>query len=105
MLKKIDPVERILLRSNKISKKTLSEVKENALHTGRYLGKTLVDHGYIHADVLLATLSKDLGLPFLSLEDYPTARLPIEGFNISEAFLREKEVKAVRLLLCSFLGN
>ena len=97
MLKKSDPVERILLRHKKISEKTLSEVKTNELHTGRYLGKTLVDHGYIHADVLLEALSRDLDLPFLSLEDYPGARLPIEGLNISEAFLREKTIFPVQL--------
>ena len=48
MLKKSDPVERILLRNNKLTEKTLGEIKENQLQVGRYLGKTLVDHGYIH---------------------------------------------------------
>ena len=97
MLKKSDPVERILLRHEKISEKSLVEVKTNELHTGHYLGKTLVDHGYIHADVLLQALSKDLGLPFLSHEDYPSDRLPVEGLNISEAFLREKTIFPVQL--------
>ena len=82
MLKKSNPVERILLRHEKISEKALGEIKVNGLHEGHYLGKTLVDHGYIHADVLLETLSKELNLPFLSLEDYPAARLPIEGLNL-----------------------
>ena len=90
MLKKSDPVERILLRNNKVTEKTLGEIKANQLHTGSYLGKTLVNHGYIHADVLLQALSKDLDLPFLSLKDYPRARLPIEGLRISQSFLREK---------------
>ena len=97
MLKKSDPVERILLRNNKVTEKTLGEIKANQLHTGSYLGKTLVNHGYIHADVLLETLSKDLDLPFLSLEDYPKAQLPIEGLNISEAFLREKTIFPIHL--------
>jgi len=97
MLKKSDPVERILLKHEKITEKTLSEVKANNLLSGNFLGKTLVDHGYIHANVLLEALSKDLSLPFLGLEDYPVARLPIEGLNISEAFLREKTVFPVQL--------
>ena len=71
MLKKSDPVERILLRNNKLTEKTLGEIKANQLQVGGYLGKTLVDHGYIHADVLLETLSKELSLPFISLEEYP----------------------------------
>ena len=86
MLKKSDPVERILLRNNKLTEKTLGEVKANQLQAGRYLGKTLVDHGYIHADVLLETLSKELSLPFISLEEYAKNQLPIKELNISEAF-------------------
>ena len=83
MLKKSDPVERILLRNNKLTEKTLGEIKANQLQVGRYLGKTLVDHGYIHADVLLGTLSKELSLPFISLEEYPKTQLPIKELNIS----------------------
>lgn len=92
MLKKSDPVERILLRNNKLTEKTLGEIKANQLQVGRYLGKTLVDHGYIHADVLLETLSKELSLPFVNLEEYPKTQLPIKELNISEAFLKEKTI-------------
>ena len=97
MLKKSDPVERILLRNNKLTEKTLGEIKTNQLQVGRYLGKTLVDHGYIHADVLLATLSKELSLPFISLEEYPKAQLPIKELNISEAFLKEKTIFPIQI--------
>ena len=96
MLKKSDPVERILLRNNKLTEKTLGEIKANQLQVGRYLGKTLVDHGYIHADVLLETLSKELGLPFISLEEYPN-QLPIKELNISEAFLKEKTIFPIQI--------
>jgi len=96
MLKKSDPVERILLRNNKLTEKTLREIKANQLQVGRYLGKTLVDHGYIHADVLLETLSKELGLPFISLEEYPN-QLPIKELNISEAFLKEKTIFPIQI--------
>ena len=89
MLKKSDPVEQILLRNNKITEKILGEIKENQLLAGHYLGKTLVDHGYIHAKVLLETLSQDLKIPFLAFEDYPKNQLPIKGLNIPEAFLKE----------------
>ena len=97
MLKKSDPVERILLRNNKLTEKTLGEIKANQLQVGRYLGKTLVDHGYIHADVLLETLSKELGLPFISLEEYPKTQLPIKELNISEAFLKEKTIFPIQI--------
>ena len=96
MLKKSDPVERILLRNNKLTEKTLGEIKANQLQGGGYLGKTLVDHGYIHADVLLETLSKELGLPFISLEEYPN-QLPIKELNISEAFLKEKTIFPIQI--------
>ena len=97
MLKKSDPVERILLRNNKLTEKTLGEIKANQLQGGGYLGKTLVDHGYIHADVLLETLSKELGLRFISLEDYPKTQLPIKELNISEAFLKEKTIFPIQI--------
>jgi len=97
MLKKSDPVERILLRNNKLTEKTLGEIKANQLQTGRYLGKTLVDHGYIHADVLLETLSQELSLPFITLEEYPKTQLPIKELNISEAFLKEKTIFPIQV--------
>ncbi len=97
MLKKSDPIERILLRNKKITEKALDEIKSNQLQVGRYLGKTLVDHGFIHADALLETLSRELSLPFLSLEDYPKAQLPIKGLEISEAFMKEKTIFPIQI--------
>jgi len=97
MLKKSDPIERLLLRNNTFTEKTLGEIKANQLQTGCYLGKTLVDHGYINADALMETLSKELRLPFLSFEDYPKSQLPIKGINISETFLKEKTVFPIKL--------
>jgi general secretion pathway protein E len=90
MLKKTDPVERILLRHKKITEKALSEVKANNLHTGSYLGKTLADHGYIHTQALLETLSSELRLPYIKKEQYPKSTLPVQGLTITETFLREK---------------
>jgi len=97
MLKKSDPVERILLRNKKLTEKTLGEIKANQLQVGRYLGKTLVDHGYIHADILLETLSEELSLPFISLEEYPKTQLPIKELNISESFLKEKTIFPIQI--------
>jgi general secretion pathway protein E len=90
MLKKTDPVERILLRHKKITEKALNEVKANNLHTGSYLGKTLADHGYIHTQALLETLSSELRLPYIKKEQYPKSVLPVQGLTITETFLREK---------------
>ncbi|PIQ97310.1 MAG: type II secretion system protein GspE [Nitrospinae bacterium CG11_big_fil_rev_8_21_14_0_20_56_8] len=96
MLKKTDPVERILLRHNKISLKSLQQVKDTNLHRGRYLGKTLVDHGYIHTQTLLETLSRELGIPYLKREEFPTD-LPVTGIQLPETFLREKVLLPLRL--------
>jgi len=91
-LKKTDPIERILLRQDKITEKALQEIKTNHLHNGKYLGKTLIDHGYVHAQVLLATLSEELNIPVLNSEDFLRDDLPIPDLNISEAFLKEKVI-------------
>jgi len=92
MLKKIDPVEKILLTHNKISPKTLEEVKANNFQNGNFLGKTLVEHGYIHANTLLETLAKELDKPYVKLKDYPRDKLPVAGLEISNAFMRENVV-------------
>ncbi len=96
-LKKTDPVERILLRHNKISEKALKEVKETRIHTGKYLGKTLADHGYIYVQTLLETLSAELSLPYLQSEDFSRYTLPVAGLNIPETFLREKTLLPLKL--------
>ena len=97
MLKKVDPVERILLRHKKISEKVFQEVKTSNLHSHNYLGKTLVDHGYIHTQTLLETLSAELRLPYVKKEQYPKSGLPVAGLSISEAFLREKVIFPLQL--------
>ena len=97
MLKKTDPVERILLRHKKITEKTLKEVKANNIHSGNYLGKTLADHGYIHTQTLLETLSTELRLPYIKKGQYPKSGLPVEGLTITETFLREKIIFPLQL--------
>jgi len=90
-------VERILLRQSKITEKALQEIKANHLHSNKYLGKTLVDHGYVDAHVLLTTLSEELNIPVLNAEAFLTDDLPIPDLNISEAFLKEKVIFPLRL--------
>jgi general secretion pathway protein E len=97
MLKKVDPVERILLRHKKISEKVLQEVKTNNLHSHNFLGKTLVDHGYIHTQTLLETLSAELRLPYVKKEQFPKSGLPVEGLSISDTFLREKVILPLQI--------
>ena len=97
MLKKVNPVERILLRHKKISEKVLLEVKSSNLQSGSYMGKTLVDHGYIHTQTLLETLSAELRLPYFKKSQFPKSGLPVEGVSISEAFLREKIIFPLQL--------
>ena len=90
MLKKVNPVERILLRHNKITEKVLREVKTSNLHSNSYMGKTLVDHGYIHSQSLLETLSVELQLPYVKKSQYPKSGLPVEGLSVSEDFLERR---------------
>lgn len=90
MLKKVDPVEQILLTHKKISDKTLEEIKLNNFQHGNYLGKTLVEYGYIHANALLETLSEELKIPYLKFADYPKDNLPVPDLKVSETFLKEK---------------
>ncbi len=92
MLKKIDPVEKILISRNKISEKDLEEIKANSFQNGKFLGKTLVEHGYIHSEVLLKTLSEELGIPYVSSKDFPQEGLPLPDFPVSTAFLKEKKI-------------
>lgn len=96
-LTKTDPVEKILLRQNKITEKALKKIRANHLHNGQYFGKTLVDHGYVHTQVLLATLGEELSIPVLEAEDFLKHELPIPDLNISEAFLKEKVIFPLRL--------
>ncbi len=90
MLKKIDPIEKILISRNKISENDLKEIKENNFQNGNFLGKTLVEHGYIHSEVLLSTLSEELGIPYVRSKDFSPEELPVPDFPASTAFLKEK---------------
>lgn len=97
MLKKRNPIERILLDHEKITEETLEEIKRNDFQRGKYLGKVLVDHGYIHSQVLLETLSHELELPYLQATDFPKDTMPIPGLEISEVFLKEKQVLPLKM--------
>jgi general secretion pathway protein E len=97
MLKKIDPVETILLSHNKITEKALEEFKKNELQGGKFLGKSLVDHGYIHVKTLLETLSEELGHPYLKAADFPKDQMPVAGLDISEVYLKEKLILPLKM--------
>ncbi len=97
MLKKRDPIEKILLDRKKITEKTLEEIKRNDFQRGKYLSKVLVDHGYIHSQVILEALSEELGFPYLEAADFPKNTLPVPGLEISEAFLREKLIFPLKM--------
>ena len=97
MLKKRDPIEKILLDHEKITEKTLEEIKLNDFQKGKYLGKVLVDHGYVHSQVILETLSQELGFPYLQAKDFPKSELPVPGLEISEVFLKEKLILPLKM--------
>ena len=107
MLKKRDPIEKILLDHEKITEETLEEIRLNDFQKGNYLGKVLVDHGYLHSQVILEALSQELGFPCVPSADYPKAELPVPDLKISEVFLREKlilplKMDALSLTLAAF---
>ena len=97
MLKKRDPIEKILLDHEKITEKTLEEIKLNDFQKGKYLGKVLVDHGYVHSQAILESLSQELGFPYLQSTDFPKGTLPVPGLEISEVFLREKMILPLKM--------
>ena len=93
MLKKIDPVERILLRHKKITEKALSEVKANHLHTVAAIWEKLwPTMGIFTLKPCLETLSSELRLPYIKKDQYPKSGLPVQGLTITKTFLREKIV-------------
>ena len=86
MLKKVNPVERILLRHNKITEKVLREVKTSNLHSNSYMGKTLVDHGYIHSQSLLETLSVELQLPYVKKVNIRNRAFLLQAYPFQKTF-------------------
>ncbi|QPJ62930.1 MAG: type II secretion system ATPase GspE [Candidatus Nitronauta litoralis] len=91
-LKKIDPVEKILLEHNQITPDAIEEIRKNKLQNGKFLGRALVEHGYLHVQTLLETLSKDLGYPYITKEQYPRDQLPVPDLQFPEGYLKEKTV-------------
>mgnify|MGYP006091775803 CR=1 FL=1 len=96
MLKKVDPVEKILISKNQISASEIEEIKTNNFQNGNFLGKTLVEHGYIRSEVLLETLSKELGIPYVTAKDFAEEELPVPDFPVSTAFLKEKLIFPIK---------
>ena len=97
MLKKVDPIEKILISKNKISEKDLEEIKINRFQNGNFLGKTLVEHGYINSEVLLKTLSEELEIPYVTSKDFSEDELPLPDFPVSAAFLKEKIIFPLKI--------
>jgi general secretion pathway protein E len=77
----------ILLESGKIDKDKLDKVLSTQSSNTEELGRRLVDLGLISEMVLLETLSEYLGIPFVSLKDFPPQAIMLE--NLSEKFMRQ----------------
>ncbi|MBW1823303.1 MAG: type II secretion system ATPase GspE, partial [Deltaproteobacteria bacterium] len=77
----------ILLESGKIDKDKLDKVLSTQSSSTEELGRRLVDLGLISEMVLLETLSEYLGIPFVSLKDFPPQAIMLE--NLSEKFMRQ----------------
>ena len=92
VLKKTDPVEKILLAKNQLSPQAMEEIRKNNLQNGKFLGRVLVDHGYMNVQNLLEILSGELGFPYIKKEQYPRDLLPVPDLEFSESYLKEKVI-------------
>lgn len=61
----------LLIENKLISQQQLELALTEQKKTRRKLGKTLIDLGYIEEDILLDLVSKQLGITYLSLKQYP----------------------------------
>lgn len=77
----------ILLDSGKIGKDKLDKVLTAQSGSTEGLGRRLIDLGLISETVLLETLSEYLGIPFVSLKNFPQQTIMLE--NLSEKFMRQ----------------
>ncbi len=86
-IKTIKSLSEILLESGKISRDKLEKVIAAQPRSSEGLGQRLVDLGLISETVLLETLSKYLGIPFISLKEFPQQTIMLD--NLSEKFMRQ----------------
>ncbi len=75
----------MLIETNAITQKQLDEALEIQLKTGDRLGNILKNLGYVTEDVLLETLSQQLGIPRISLADIK--EIPSEVLSLVPEFL------------------
>ncbi|MDX5298556.1 MAG: MSHA biogenesis protein MshE, partial [Gammaproteobacteria bacterium] len=60
----------LLVQNNVISEAQLGTALQEQKNTGRKLGRTLIDLGFIQEDRLLDFLSRQLDIPFLQLRQF-----------------------------------
>lgn len=60
----------LLVEKGAITNKQLMQALSDQQTTGRKLGQTLIQNGFVTEDVMLDILSKQLNLPFLSLKNF-----------------------------------
>jgi type IV pilus assembly protein PilB len=75
----------MLVETKAITRKQLEEALEIQLKTGERIGYILRKLGYVSEDVLLETLSQQLGIPRISLADVP--EIPPETLRLIPEFL------------------
>ncbi|MCS7185022.1 MAG: type II secretion system protein GspE, partial [bacterium] len=69
-VKKRQKIVEFLVESGFITKEQLDNALTIQKHTGEKLGRILIKHGYISEDVFMAILAKQLGVEYVSLQDY-----------------------------------
>lgn len=75
----------MLIEAKAITRKQLEEALEIQLKTGERIGYILRNLGYVSEDVLLETLSQQLGIPWINLADIP--EIPHEVLRLIPEFL------------------
>ena len=60
----------LLIKNQLITEQQLTEALASQKNSGKKLGRTLIDLGFIEEDKMLGLLSEQLGIPFIALENY-----------------------------------
>jgi hypothetical protein len=74
-------LHQVLLESGRISKDKLDKVLSTQPGSPEELGRRLIDLGLVSETVLLETLGEYLGIPFISLKDFPVREILREVYE------------------------
>jgi general secretion pathway protein E len=91
-----EPLGEILIREGLITRDQLQRGLDRLRETGKRLGETLVELGYLSEEELLNALARQFALPQLSLSSISLSPLPIRD-RLSPKYLREHRVLPIEI--------